>query len=123
MGKHYTAIFPVRQMSKNEKGQTVYRVVMPGEVIELDDDTAARLLEHGTVRPVKGQGPIETLLDGLGISAPDKKAAGLAEAGIDTIEQLRAADAKDLTAVSGIGDSTAEKIISAATMKPDEGGE
>ncbi len=60
---------------------------------------------------------VEIPIDQLEIS--EKIKAKLREAGLDTVEKVIAADQEGLTALDGIGEKTAEKILSAAKEAKD----
>lgn len=60
---------------------------------------------------------VEIPIDQLEIS--DKIKAKLREAGLDTVEKVIAADQEGLTALDGIGEKTAEKVLSAAKEAKD----
>jgi N utilization substance protein A len=60
---------------------------------------------------------VEISLDQLELS--DKIKARLREAGLDTVEKVIAADQKGLIAIDGIGEKTAEKVLSAAKEAKD----
>lgn len=56
---------------------------------------------------------VAAALDEAGISRSEHFASLLIEAGLDTVSKVRGSERSDLTAISGIGNATADKILEA----------
>ena len=75
-------------------------------------DTTSSTSSTSSKKPAKKASTGTSLKEVKGVGA--KTAESLVEAGFATAEQLAAASVKDLTAVDGVGKSTAEKMITSA---------
>lgn len=64
-------------------------------------------------------GEVQTTLETAGVNRADHFAGLLAGAGLDTVSKVRGLEKSDLTAIKGIGDATADKILAAVGADPE----
>lgn len=91
--------------------------IAAGELVELDDKTAAPLKRVKAIAAVPQRvtpaepGQAEATQDGLPADFPGREA--LLTAGIDSLQAVRNAGEEDLAAVKGIGPATLKAILAA----------